>query len=93
MKRWRIQQQLAGCAYRRVISSWTLARAARLAPKTLAAFVRHGVYRHWRVGLVLVGLVVQLVLTVMMWQLVELSISLMEVWTELARKHLEIVLS
>jgi hypothetical protein len=37
--------------------------------------------------------VVQVVLTVMMWQLVDLTVSLMEVWAELARKHLEIVLS
>jgi hypothetical protein len=43
--------------------------------------------------LVLVGFLVQVVLTVLMWQLVDLSISLMEVWAELARKHLEIVLS
>jgi hypothetical protein len=42
---------------------------------------------------VLVGFLVQVVLTVLMWQLVDLSISLMEVWAELARKHLEIVLS
>jgi hypothetical protein len=37
--------------------------------------------------------VVQVVLTVMVWQLVDLSISLMEVWAELARKHLELTLS
>jgi hypothetical protein len=42
---------------------------------------------------VLVGFLVQVVLTVLMWQLVDLTISLMEVWAELARKHLEIVLS
>jgi hypothetical protein len=40
-----------------------------------------------------VGLVVQVALTLMVWQLVDLTVSLMEVWAELARKHLEIVLS
>jgi len=35
---------------------------------------------------------VQAVLTVLMWQLVDLSISLFEVWAELARKHLELTL-
>jgi hypothetical protein len=34
-----------------------------------------------------------LVLTVMMWQLVDLTISLMEVWAELARKHLELLMT
>lgn len=38
------------------------------------------------------GIVVQLVLTVMVWELVDLTISLMEVWAELARKHLELTL-
>jgi hypothetical protein len=42
---------------------------------------------------VLVGFLVQVVLTVLVYQLVDLSISLMEVWAELARKHLEIQLS
>lgn len=46
----------------------------------------------WRLVLVLTGFVVQGVLTWMMWQLVDLSISLMEVWAELARKHLELTL-
>jgi hypothetical protein len=41
----------------------------------------------------LVGFLVQVVLTVLVYQLVDLSISLMEVWAELARKHLEISLS
>jgi len=43
--------------------------------------------------MLLVGLLVQVVLTVMMWQLVDLCVSLMEVWLELAQKHLEITLS
>jgi hypothetical protein len=48
---------------------------------------------HWRLVLLLVGFLVQVVLTVMVWQLVELCIALMEVWLDLARKHLEITLS
>ena len=39
-----------------------------------------------------VGLIVQLVLLWLMWQLVDLCISLMEVWAELAAKHLRIML-
>lgn len=72
--------------------AWTLARAAKVTPISLAALVRP-VATHWRVLVVVLGLVVQLVLTVLMWQLVDLTIALMEVWAELARKHLELVLS
>lgn len=43
--------------------------------------------------LMLLGLVVQGVLLWLMWELVDLCISLMEVWAELARKHLELMLS
>jgi hypothetical protein len=41
---------------------------------------------------ILVGLVGQLVLLWLSWMLVDLCISLMELWAELARKHLEITL-
>jgi hypothetical protein len=81
-------------------ASWGLTNPRRVIGRTLTTSPRAvGVFlwaftaRHWRVGLLLVGLVVQAVLTVLMWQLVDLTISLMEVWAELARKHLEIVLS
>lgn len=47
----------------------------------------------WRVLLLLTGFLVQVVLTYMMWQLVDLCLALMEVWLELARKHLELTLS
>lgn len=47
----------------------------------------------WRLLGLLVSLVVQAVLMVMVWQLVDLCILLFELWAELARKHLEIVLS
>jgi hypothetical protein len=40
-----------------------------------------------------VGLVAQMLLLQLAWELWDLSVSLMEVWTELARKHLEITLS
>jgi hypothetical protein len=47
----------------------------------------------WRIVLVVVGLVVQVGLTLLVWHLIDLTVSLMEVWAELARKHLEILLS
>lgn len=61
-------------------------------PRRTWAFVRP----RWRtlvqVVLVLAGLVVQLWLIGMVEGLVDLTISLMEVWAELARKHLELTL-
>jgi hypothetical protein len=47
----------------------------------------------WLKLVLLVGLVVQAALVMLVWELVDLSIGLMEVWLELARKHLEITLS
>lgn len=75
------------------ISSWTLARALRTFPPRSVQGLRAFLVNHWRGVLVMAGAVVQVVLTVMMWQLVDLCIALMEVWAELARKHLELVLS
>jgi len=43
--------------------------------------------------LLLVGFAVQLVVIYAVGELIDLSVSLMEVWAELARKHLEIQLS
>lgn len=43
--------------------------------------------------MVLAGFGVQLVVVALVYQLVDLSISLMELWAELARKHLEITLT
>ena len=40
----------------------------------------------------IVGVVVQLVLAWVGYYLVDLSLDLMEVWVQLARKHLEITL-
>lgn len=40
----------------------------------------------------LLGLVVQLVFLVLLWELVDLVLSLMELWVELAAKHLRITL-
>lgn len=75
----------------------TLARCIRIAlagsPSPVRAFLCTAVARYWRVALVMSGLLVQVVLVFLMWELVDLTISLMEVWAELARKHLELVLS
>lgn len=68
-------------------------KALASSPTLARAFLWPLLVRYWRVVLVLVGFLVQVVLTVLMWQLVDLTISLMEVWAELARKHLELVLS
>jgi hypothetical protein len=43
-------------------------------------------------ALLVVGLVVQLVLLLTVAYLVDLAVSLMELWAELARKHLELTL-
>ena len=43
-------------------------------------------------ALALLGLAVELVLMFIAFYLVDLSISLMELWADLARKHLEITL-
>jgi hypothetical protein len=51
-------------------------------------------WRKWILVLMwLLGLVVQVVLVGLAGALVDLCLSLMELWVELARKHLEIVLS
>ena len=42
--------------------------------------------------LMLLGLVVQLVFLMLLWELVDLVLSLMELWVELAAKHLRITL-
>jgi type IV secretory pathway TrbL component len=52
------------------------------------------VWRKWLLVLMwLLGLVVQVVLVWLAGLLVDLCIDLMEVWLQLAEKHLEIVLS
>jgi len=65
----------------------------RRAPTAVRAFVR----LDWKRGvlwlMVLVGFVVQVIVVALVYQLVDLSISLMEIWAELARKHLEIILT
>lgn len=42
--------------------------------------------------MVLVGLVVQVVLLLVLAYMIDLAISLMELWAELARKHMELTL-
>jgi len=67
--------------------------AGILPPRGLRPFVRLG-WKRLVLGVVLLaGLVGELVLMFLVWQLVDLTISLMEVWAELARKHLELTLS
>ena len=81
------------------VALWRLIRGAwaRLRPQTdegphrLSG--RRGFGRRAAPALLLLGAVCQLVLLVLVGQLVELCIDLMEVWAELARKHLEITLS
>jgi len=68
-------------------------RVARTSfPRRAWPFVR----LHWaRLAywlLLLLGLALQLILVAVVNELVDLSISLMEVWAELARKHLELTL-
>lgn len=64
--------------------------------RVLALLARHGRSRtaHLIVVrlLLLVGLLVQVVLLFVAGYLIDLGVSLMELWAELARKHLEITL-
>jgi hypothetical protein len=62
-----------------------LARAARVSCSQQARHVA-------RIALIVLGLLVQIVLLALVANLVDLSIALMEVWAELARKHLELTL-
>lgn len=62
-------------------------------PMRPGAFLRLPWRRVLVIGGAVVGLVVQMVLIQLAWELWDLSVSLMEVWAELARKHLEIMLS
>jgi len=43
-------------------------------------------------GMFLLGLVVQLALTLLLWVMVDLCLDVMTLWVELAAKHLRIVL-
>lgn len=68
-------------------------RVARISfPRRAWPFVR----LHWaRLAywmLLLLGIALQLILVAVVNELVDLSVSLMEVWAELARKHLELTL-
>lgn len=93
MRERRNRQGIAGNAWSLTISRRTLARCLGTWPQRVPGHFVRLVGRYWQVFLVIAGLLVQVVLTVLMWQLVDLTIALMEVWAELARKHLEIVLS
>jgi len=65
----------------------------RRAPTAVRAFVRPPWKRVVLWLMLLLGLAVQLIVVALVYQLVDLSISLMELWAELARKHLEIILT
>lgn len=73
---------------------WILGRATKITPpglyrvRALLHLRRWGILALWAVGLI-----AQAVMLVMLAELVDLCISLAELWTELARKHLEITLS
>lgn len=68
-----------------MVAARALARPARLFSSQLARQV-------FAWALLIVGLVVQLVLVWLAGYLIDLSVSLMELWAELARKHLELTL-
>lgn len=68
-----------------VVARSLLARGTALFHSDLARVVSVRV-------LLLVGLVVQGALILLAGYLVDLSVSLMEIWAELARKHLELTL-
>lgn len=70
-----------------------LAKALPGTPMIGRAFVRLWAAGGRHLGaklLLLVGLLVQVVLLFVASYLIDLAISLMELWTELARKHLEL---
>lgn len=66
----------------------------RYSPQARAwSFVAWLVRHPWTRPVVLAVLgVVQMVLLVLVWQVIDLCILLMEVWAELAKKHLELTL-
>jgi len=76
-------KQWRGLLY--VAAGSLLARVSRL---FLSAGVRAGLMRL----LLLLGLLMQVVLLLVASYLIDLGISLMELWAELARKHLELTL-
>lgn len=77
-----------GAAGRRGLAS----SARHLSPWGAGPFLRH----HWRVIsmwlLLLLGLVVQVIVIALVYELVDLTVSLMELWAEIAAKHLRITL-
>jgi len=66
-----------------------LARRLHSGSPTVQAFRAFGRRVPWRLLLLLVGFVIQAGLVLMVWQLVELCISLLEAWVMLARHSLE----
>ena len=82
----------------RVISSWTLAKARQVTPISRRAFVHLGTIlppgrRLAAYLVVLAGLACQMVLLWLAGEVIDLYVSAVELWAELARKHLELTLS
>jgi hypothetical protein len=85
-------------------TSSTRAKTLRLVrervPAPIPLMVGRAFVRLWALGspqllarlLILVGLMVQVVLLLAAGYLIDLGISLMDLWAELARKHLELTL-
>jgi hypothetical protein len=71
-------------------------RTARMLSPTVARAVAVSKSPHARqlaaIVLLVAGLLLQLLLVLVVAYLIDLSISLMDLWVELARKHLEITL-
>lgn len=76
-------------------SPWTIwfhRGAARLTPWGVRSLLRlpRPLVAHWL--LLSLGIALQFIVVGMVYELVDLCISLAELWTELARKHLELTL-
>jgi hypothetical protein len=74
-----------------VAYSWLYRAIVRLVAACLRGVPAGGRCRRYLVaGAVVLTLVIEAVMIYLLAELVDLSISLMELWAELARKHLEI---
>lgn len=80
-------------SFAEVVTAWLYRVVRRLAGASLRQVLAGTQGRRILIaGLVVFTLVVEFIMLYTLAELVELCISLMELWTELARKHLEITL-
>lgn len=80
-------------SFAEVVTAWLYRIVRRLAGASLRQVLAGGRGRRFlAVGLVIFALTIEFIMLYTLAELVELCISLMELWTELARKHLEITL-